>query len=238
MEPYFTFGSTTSTSVGVEVQEYPAIVRPKARVETKMVPGRSGELLLHEAETVYEPYDREMVCRLLPTATLTTVAAWLKGSGTLVLGNEPTYAYTARVDEAIDFEKILANHADRRFKVTFRCQPWKELASPGADITLSTNPQNIVSTATLPSMPYITVAGTGDVTVTVGTLYSFILDDMAAGTPLVVDCDSMIVSGVGGAGNYTYKMTGSFPRLWYGTNAVSHTGTVTSVVIKPRYRWL
>ena len=51
---WFEFNGTLSTSMGVVVQEYPPIVRARQRIETIMVPGRSGELTLSTGPAVYE----------------------------------------------------------------------------------------------------------------------------------------------------------------------------------------
>jgi phage-related protein len=232
-----TFNGTTATSLGVVVLDYPPIVKPRARISTIVVPGRSGVLTLHDPETVYEAYEKTVRCRMLSTATQTAVADWLDGDGTLIFGNESTYAYTARVIEQVDFNKIVPGYDDRVFEVTFLVQPWKELAVPDADITLSTNPQTIVSVATLDSLPLIQIAGTGAVSINIGS-YSFTLSGIEAGVPVLVDCDAMTVTNVNQSVSYIQNMVGQFPRLVPGNNVVTHSGTVTSIVIRPRYRWL
>jgi len=234
---YFTFNSTTSTSVGVVVLDYPPIIKAKGRVETMTVPGRSGVLTLHNPLKIYDTVEKTFRCRLLSTASQVAVSAWLQGAGTLIVGNEPTYAYTVVDIEEITFNKIMPGYNDRVFEVTFICQPWKGLASPAADITLSTNPQTIVSTATLDSLPQITLTGTGTVTLVVGA-YTLTLTGLSGAIPVLIDCEAMTVTDVALSVSYISTMTGSFPKLILGNNVVSHTGTVASVVIKPRWRYL
>ncbi len=234
---YFSFNGTTSLSLGVVVLDYPPIIRAAARVETVEIPGRSGVLTLHNPLKTYNTIEKTFRCRLLSTASQIAVSAWLQGAGTLIVGNEPTYAYTAVDVNEITFEKIMPGYTDRIFEVTFVCQPWKELAAPAADITLSTNPQTIVSTATLDSLPQITLTGTGTVTLTVGA-YTLTMTGLSGAIPVLIDCEAMTVTDVALATSYISTMTGSFPKLVLGNNVVSHTGTVASVVIKPRYRWL
>lgn len=231
------FKGITAASLGVVVLDYPPIIKPSAFISLVQVPGRSGTLTLHDPETVYEPVEKVVRCRLLATASLIAVAAWLDGSGVLILGNEPTYAYTARVGNAIVFEKIMPGYDDREFEVTFVCQPWKELATPGADITLVTSPQTIVSAATLDSLPLIQIAGVGAVSINIGS-YSFTLSGLESGIPVLVDCDAMTVTNSNQSVSYLANMTGQFPKLVPGNNVVIWSGTVSSVVIRPRYRWL
>lgn len=231
------FNGITAASLGVVVLAYPPIYKPAARIKTVSVPGRSGTLTLHDPETVYEPVEKKVRCRLLKGASQTAVGAWLSGSGALILGNESEYSYVARVVEEVSFEKIMPGYDDRVFDVRFLCQPWKELAVPGADIALSTNPQTIVSPATLDSMPLIQIDGVGAVSINIGS-YSFTLSGIQSGIPVLVDCDAMTVTNVNQSVSYLDNMVGQFPRLVPGNNLIQWSGTVSSVVIRPRYRWL
>ena len=298
------FKGVTAASLGVVVLDYPPIIKPKARVKTVTVPGRSGTLVLHDPETVYEPVEKTVKCRMLSSASQVAVAAWLTGSGALIFGNEPLYQYTARVVEEVSFDKIMPNYDDRVFEVAFVCQPWKELAVPGADITLTTSPKNIgvvdtvvvepdeteflshiglvaswiagknslvwqnsathalkrlvdlsdmdaivwedIQTAdlmtinkqsTLDSLPLIQIAGVGAVSINIGS-YSFTLSGIESGIPVLVDCDAMTVTNSNQSVSYIANMTGQFPRLVPGGNVVTWSGTVSSIVIRPRYRWL
>ena len=54
MKKYFIFNGKDSRDFEVYIEEYPPIVRPKERIETITVPGRSGTLHMREAEGVYE----------------------------------------------------------------------------------------------------------------------------------------------------------------------------------------
>jgi phage-related protein len=234
---YFSFNGTTSLSQGVVVLDYPPIIRAAARVETVEIPGRSGVLTLHNPLKTYNTIEKTFRCRLLSTASQIAVSAWLQGAGTLIVGNEPTYAYTVVDVNEITFEKIMPGYADRVFEVTFVCQPWKELAVPGEDITLTTNPQTITSVATMDSLPQIILTGTGTVKLEVGT-YAIQLTGMNNAIPVLIDCEAMTVTNVAMSISYISSMTGSFPKLVTGDNVIQSTGTVASVVIKPRYRWL
>lgn len=233
---YFTFCGTTSTSVGVVVLDYPPIIKAKERRETVEIPGRNGVLTLY-SPTVYNTVKKKFRCRLLSTASQAAVSAWLDGAGTLIIGNEATYAYTVVDIEEITFNKIMPGYDDRAFEVSFVCQPWKKLATPAADITLSTNSQTITSTASMDSLPQIVLTGTGTVTLTVGA-YTLEMVDLDPLVPVLIDSEAMTVTNVALSVSYISNMTGSFPKLVLGDNIISHTGTVASVVIKPRYRWL
>jgi phage-related protein len=87
------------------------------------------------------------------------------------------------------------------------------------------------------SLPQIKLTGTGTVTLTVGA-YTLEMVDLDPLVPVLIDSEAMTVTNVALSASYISDMTGSFPKLVLGDNVISHTGTVASVVIKPRYRWL
>jgi phage-related protein len=236
MLPYFTYNGINSKAMGVMVNNYPPIVRPKARITTVTIPGRTGDLSLHENEAVYDSYIRTCQCTALPGANISAISAWLDGSGAAVFGNEPLYAYDAQIVNQINFEKLLRNYLQRTFDVPFLVQPYKSLATPGADIEKTTSGQSITNPGTLASRPVLTVYGTGSVDVLVGA-YIFSLTSLDT-TPLRIDCDAEIVTNIAITENLTHRMSGDFPRLVAGSNAISWTGNVTKIVVEPRYRWL
>ncbi len=88
------------------VSEYPAISRPKERVNQITIPGRSGVLMLPESDLpVYEPVLRTAQCWVRPDADIDAICAWLQGSGSVVFGNEPDHSYDARIINQIEFSK-------------------------------------------------------------------------------------------------------------------------------------
>lgn len=234
--PYILFAGTDSRNMGVVVNEYPPRIKPKARVTEIVIPGRSGSLTI-APPNVYDSIVLPVQCTALPAADIEAVSAWLRGYGALVLGDSPTRYYAARIDAQIAFDKILRGHAHRGFTVPFVCQPGRFIYPEPADITLSTNPQTLVSAATMDSLPLITITGTGTVSLTIGA-YSFTLTGLNPAIPVVVDCEAMTVTNAAYTVSYINNMTGSFPKLVTGNNVISRTGTVTSIVIKTRYRWL
>ena len=87
------------------------------------------------------------------------------------------------------------------------------------------------------SLPQIKLTGTGTVTLTVGA-YTLEITDLDPLVSVLIDSEAMTVTYVALSTSYISDMTGSFPKLVLGDNIISHTGTVASVVIKPRWRWL
>lgn len=226
-----TFKGTTASSKSVTVLKYPEIVKPTLRVETVKVPGRDGELTLSGMPS-YEAMVLECECMVPSVDKISAAAAWLTGRGDLVLGNDPYYAYDAQVIDEIRFEKILRGHAHRRFTVPFLCQPLKKKAETEADIEL-TAPGTVVNIGHVPSRPLIKIEGSGNVVLAVGA-YSLSITDIS--TSILIDSDLGMATA--GTVNESYKVSGEWPLLVVGNNAVGWTGAVTKVTITPRWRYL
>jgi len=228
-----TFKGTTASSKSVTVLKYPEIVKPTLRVETVKVPGRDGELTLSGMPS-YEAMVLECECMVPSVDKISAAAAWLTGRGDLVLGNDPDYAYDAQVIDEIRFEKILRGHAHRRFTVPFLCQPLKKKATTEPNIEL-TAPGTVVNIGHVPSRPLIKIQGSGNVVLAVGA-YSLSITGIS--TSILIDSDLGMATNAAGTVNESYKVSGAWPLLVVGNNAVGWTGTVSKVTITPRWRYL
>ena len=228
-----TFKGTTSSSKNVTVLKYPEIVKPTLRVETVKVPGRDGELTLSGMPS-YEAMVLECECMVPSVDKISAAAAWLTGRGDLVLGNDPTYAYDAQVIDEIRFEKILRGHAHRKFTVPFLCHPLKKAAATEANIEL-TAAGTVNNIGHVPSRPLIKIHGSGNVVLAVGA-YSLAITGIS--TSILIDSDLGMATNATGTVNESYKVSGGWPLLVVGNNAVSWTGTVSKVTITPRWRYL
>lgn len=227
------FKGVTAASKNVTVLKYPEIVKPTLRVETVKVPGRDGELTLSGTPS-YEAVVLECECMVPSVDKISAAAAWLTGSGLLILGNDPNYAYDAQVIDEIRFEKILRGHAHRRFTVPFLCHPFKRLSTVESDIVL-TEAGNVTNPGNVTSRPKILVTGTGDITLLVGQL---ITDLTGLTDPIIIDSDIGMATSADGTLNASALVSGDWPMLVPGNNAISWAGTVTSITITPRWRWL
>ncbi|QTE70704.1 hypothetical protein JRC49_13015 [Clostridiales bacterium FE2011] len=83
------------------------------------------------------------------------------------------------------------------------------------------------------SEPILTVTGSGDITLMVGTT---IVELENISGSIVLDC--ALQEAYQGSTLMNDHMTGEFPVLKPGANAISWAGTVTKVVIQPNWRYL
>lgn len=232
MNDWFEWNGKRCTEYGIHVLEQPPLTLPAERVTFTDVPGRSGSLTTLEGEDVYEDVVLTAQCFIQSGARVPEIAAWLRGSGTVTFANRDGGFYYARVVNQIPFEKILRGNPHLAFAVNFRCKPFwypKEVAP----ITLTRSGSFVENPGSVYAEPVITVYGSGNITLMVGmtiTDLEGIAGNITLNTPLMEAYSE--ATSMNGA------MSGDFPTLLPGQNAVSWTGNVTKVVVEPNWRWL
>ncbi|HUM61128.1 MAG TPA: phage tail protein, partial [Clostridia bacterium] len=169
-------------------------------------------------------------CFISDPAQIPAIAAWLKGSGTVTFANRTGGYYKARIANQIPFEKVLRGNPHCAFAVNFRCFPfWYQ--EDAATITVTTSGTMVTNPGSVYAEPILTVYGSGDITLMVGTT---IVELENISGSIVLDC--ALQEAYLGSTLMNEHMTGEFPVLKPGANAISWTGTVTKVVVKPNWR--
>ncbi len=232
MNDWFIWNGKRCTEYGIHVTAQPSIIRPSERVTFTNVPGKPGSLTTVEADDVYDDFILPVECTVADLSRLPEICAWLRGTGKLELPARPGGFYNARIANQIEFSKILRNHENRAFTVSFRCKPfWYKANVP--EITLTTSGTFVTNPGSVYAEPVITVYGSGEITLMVGmTIVELdgITDSITLDTPLM--------EAYQGVNSMNSNMSGDFPTLTPGANAVSWTGNVTKVVIQPNWRYL
>ena len=232
MTDWFEWNGVRSTSFGIHVAEHPPITLPEERVTYTDVLGRSGSLTTLEGEDVYKDLLLTVTCFIEQPNRIQEIAAWLKGSGTVTFANRQGGFYYARVSNQIEFSKILRGNPHRSFSVIFRCKPFFYL-SDASPINLLESSGVITNPGCVYSEPLITVYGTGEITLMLGSL-TLELDGIEGS----ITMDSQLQEAYNGETTLNHCMCGEFLRLKPGHNAYSWTGEVTNIVIEPRWRTL
>lgn len=232
MNDWFIWNGKRCTEYGIHVLEQPPITIPAERATFTNVPGRPGSLTVLEGDNVYDDMILTAQCMVSDPSRISEIAAYLKGSGTVTFANRQGGFYHARVVNQISFEKILRGNPHRSFAVNFRCKPfWYQENVP--EISLTTSGTFVTNPGSVYSEPIITVYGSGEITLMVGmTIVELdgITDSITLDTPLM--------EAYQGVNSMNGNMSGDFPTLAPGANAVSWTGNVTKVVIQPNWRYL
>ena len=212
--------------------DYFPITIPLERSKQTNVPGRPGSLTQLEGDDVYDDMILTATCFIADPAQIPAIAAWLKGSGTVTFANRTGGHYNARIANQIPFEKVLRGNPHCSFAVNFRCYPfwYQENVS---DVTITTSGDTVTNPGSVYSEPLITVYGSGNITLMVGTT---IVELTNVSSSLVLDC--ALKEAYKGANLMNDHMSGDFPVLKPGLNAISWSGNVTRIVIKPNWRYL
>lgn len=232
MEDWFEWNGIKCTSYGIHIIEQPSIIRAPERVTYTNIPGRSGALTTLEGDAVYDDFILPVECTVQNMTRLQEICSWLKGAGTLTLAAHSGGFFYARISNQIEFSKVLRNHENRTFSLAFRCKPfWYAKNVP--DITLTSSGSFITNPGSVFAEPVITVYGSGDVTLMVGMSITEL-----SGISSSITLDTPLMEAYSGATSLNNRMSGEFPTLLPGNNAVSWTGNVSRLVIQPNWRYL
>lgn len=230
MNDWFSWNGIRCTEYGIHVTEQPPITIPAERVTFTNVPGKSGSLTTLEGENVYDDMILTATCVISDPSRIPEIACWLKGNGKVTFATRDGGFYYARIANQISFEKVLRGNPHRSFAVNFRCQPFWYQADV-QPITLTSSGSFITNPGSVASEPIITVYGSGDITLMVGmTICELegITDSLTLDTPLM--------EAYRNGTSMNNCMSGDFPTLLPGKNAISWTGTVSKVEIQPNWR--
>ena len=232
MNDWFLWKGQKCTEFGIHVSEQPPVTIPSERATFTNVPGRSGSLTTLEGDDVYDDLLLTATCFISDPSHIPEIAAWLRGSSTVTFANQQGGFYHARIVNQISFEKILRGNPHRSFAVNFRCKPFWYV-NDVQPITLTTSGTFITNPGSVFSEPVITVYGSGDITLMVGT--DIVELEGISGS---ITLDSQIHEAYSGTASMNSAMSGEFPVLKPGQNAISWTGDVTKVEISPNWRYL
>lgn len=237
MKDYFIWNGVDCRTYGIHVSEQPPITFPAERSTTTNVPGRPGSLTTLDGEDVYDDLLLTASCFITSLDRIYEISRWLKGSGTVTFANRLGGHYKARIVNQIPFEKILRGNPHCSFAVNFRCFPFWYLDGV-ENISLYTSTQVIQNPGSVYSEPVIKVFGSGNITLMVGTQIIELQDVDGSITIDSVLKEAYKESALGTSTLQNEKMTGEFPILRSGANAISWSGNVNLVVITPNWRYL
>lgn len=124
MNNYFIFNGKDSRDFDIQLGEYPPIVKPRERIETITVPGRSGTLHVKEDEYIFDSYIKPFNIVALNPAKIDEIIDWLQGSGEIIIGNENDWIYDGYISDAIEFTRFFRGW--HKATVSVEVQPFKK----------------------------------------------------------------------------------------------------------------
>lgn len=227
---YFMFkGINSKEFSGLVVNTLPPITKASKRVETQQIDGVDGEII---TELGYSAYDKDITITLTKLKNLDEIMAWLNGEGELVTSLEPDKVYKARIIKEIDYERV---YSMKSATITFRVQPFKYELDENA-VTLTQSGKSVTNQGLETSKPIMTITGSGTVELSINGNKVFKYTFPANETEVVIDSEKQ--DAYLGTVLKNRNMSGEFPVLQSGDNTITWDGTVTSIVVEPKSRWL
>lgn len=218
------------TTKGLIALTQPTPQTPQMRTEIYQIEGSDKSDVV---ELGYEPYSLPVKFAIFdPDTYLDSAMEFLRGSGALISDDDTTKYWNARIVKSSKFERMFQASKIREATIEFLVTDVYRYKVNEADVTLTT-PGNVTNAGTVNSLPLMIITGSGTVTISVGgRTFSYSFDTASVGI------DSEVPRAYNGTTEKTNRMTGAFPYLTPGVNAVSWTGTVTQIIITPRSRFL
>ena len=225
-------GVSTQSLTGVEISVMPSHKKASMRHTEYYVKGRDGALHVDEG---FANFDLLVTLVLIDASASTRqlVNAWADGTGKLITSDDLTKAYKASVKKEIQWSRVRGNtgYYDTA-RITFNCEPFMYEATDSVTTITQSGDQTMINPGTDITYPTIVVEGSGDVTFTIAG-QSVTIGNMAANTPVTLDCENGYVYTPSGA----LTMTGDFPTMPVGTFTVNK-GNATKLTITPHWRWV
>lgn len=219
------------TTKGLIALTQPERVIARKKVDIDTIDGSDKTQV---TERGYEPYETsvQFYCSD-PDTYLDGAMVFLQGTGALISDDDATKYINARIFDEVRFKRVGRGHKGKVAEVNFYVADPFMYKVNEADTTL-TSPGNVTNAGTVNSLPLLKITGTGTVVLTIGGrsfTYEF-------GAEPYVHIDSEAEDAYYLTAKKNFNMTGAFPYLTPGVNAVSWTGTVTQLIITPRSRYL
>lgn len=226
-----------SSEIPVIVERPPGRTIPRRKMDVLSIPGKNGDVIIPQNayENIPQPYEIHIPSSIFRNGprldrAMRNVSDWLSvpGYNRLEDSYEPDIYRMAYFIGDQNIENIL--NKGGRAQIEFICRPERWLKD--GDIPLVLYMAGYVFNPTdKPSLPTITVRGSGAGTLTVGDT-----------TLTLRDCNGIVLDSEGedayrGLENLNDTVTGEFPVINAGSVYVSWTGGVAGVTIVPRW-WM
>ena len=212
---------------GIIVEKIPKITKAKKKIDIYEIEGRNGFVSIDTG--TYESFVETIECHFNEQKVdINTIKEFLDGYGTLSFDGKTEY--TAIIQNAIDFEKILNF---RSFVVQFLVNPISEDIIETEYTVLSDNAVLSIENATAEMCPIVELTGSGNVEITINNK-TFNLKNLDG--KYILDSKYKVITHNGI--NASNQMQYDFPILKPGENTITYIGNITNFKIKYRKAYL
>lgn len=235
--PWFSFNGVQSYGKFIQPLVSAPIVVAAPRFETFEIPGRNGCLYFEWGD--YASFDMNIECWFdFQNITFSEVAAYLQGSGKLILDSNPNFYYNAKVMDLISFDRILSTY--RKFVVHFKCQPFAYYNTNFVPIDVTSSPTELNNPGSIYSQPVIVVNGSGSGTIVIKDLSEDVYNIGVQTVTITSITNGMTIDSSNYIAYYNNTNLSNkinlFPVLPPGKFEITYSGGITSLNISPNYR--
>ncbi|PFD95615.1 phage tail protein [Bacillus cereus] len=217
-----------ASGYGIYMVGRPVIPTAKRKVEYIEVPGRHGALTKKGA---YEDVPFKMKFNVLEEGNIKPiirrVKPWILNAKILYFTDDVVYRKIKNV-EIGDIANEIEEYGE--FEVNFTLDPFEYVEDESITIF---EPGLIYNPGTEKSQPEMVITAKGTVNITINDV-TFQLKNIEGS----VVVDSEILEAYLGTTPMNNKMVGEFPVFNVGSNKITWSGTVQSITIKPRWRYV
>jgi len=230
-----TIDGVSSDTVGLFFDKIPYIPSAKRRVNTYQIPGAGEDLTIYSGD--YDDIPMVLSAYIRPEADIQSVYNWIHSGSKIELSTQPTiYGIIKVVGENAPSRTGWDAH---KIDIPLTLSPFRYLLND-EEIILSANPAYISNAGNVHSLPLYKMTGcSGDVSLAVNGVQLTITD---APADIYIDTASETVYTInaGAKENMLSKTSGEFWNLALnpGTNVIAWGGTVGSVSVNIRTRWV
>ena len=234
---YFVFNGIRSADLGLIITK--PIVRPnwtKATTEVER-PGASSNIMIQGNNYNSSELTVSAVISDTNAQKVHDIYSALQGFGNLVISTA-SGEYMRAYCKPIVPETVALLMAE--VHIVFTVLPFAYAVSPTIQ-TISAGDNLVKNNGTVYSEPLIILSGNGNISVFVNDEeFKIALTNELADTEIYIDCEAQVAYYIDNNCKIpiTELTTGDFPLLHTGTNIVSYSGTVTSMEINVKERWL
>lgn len=222
------FDDESIKTIGLSLTERPEIPTAEQEVEYIEVEGRNGSLVrkMHFKD-VTQPFTFSFLEKTNVRQKVRQIRAWLSDKEKLSFSDDPGIF---RLIKHIVIQSTINDiNVYGRMSLDITFDPFEYIeVNP---ITL-TNTGNVNNPGTYFSNPKITLYGTGNLSITVNGQRTEL---KSVDGHITLDCELQEAHKNGSSLNN--RMVGKFPSFKVGLNTISWTGSVSRVVIEPRWRY-
>ena len=217
------------------IEELPIVPTANIKQDIIEIDGRHG--FLTNSQESYEPIDIDIELKIYNKKDIQKVRNIFRGSGQLILSNQPDRYYKATVVSKLDFERVI-----RQFHtvlITFKLQPHAyELKDSIIKLTNTTKSYTLENKTNATSQPLITIHGSGTAIIVVGNETIMIKN---INNHIILDYELKeayrITNGTPSSANKEVNL--NYDEIQTGNTTIEWSGDgITLIEINPRWRWL